>query len=142
MTGLPNDIRLAFRFLLRNRAFATAAIGILALGISLTATLYAVVRGALIEPWPYRGYDRLVTVRGNFPTQGRTDFSLWSAQEVADLRGETRVFEDVIAGDARNVNLAYGGRAERVRAAIITPNAFRLLGVPALLGRTLDDADA
>ena len=142
MTGLLHDVRIAVRFLLRNRGFAIAAIGILALGISLTATLYAVVRGALLDPWPYRGYDRLVTIRGNFPTQGRTDFSLWSAPEIADLRAETRVFEGVIAGDARNVNLTYAGRPERVRAAIITPVAFDLLAVPALLGRVLSEADA
>jgi putative ABC transport system permease protein len=142
MTGLLHDARIAVRFLLRNRGFAIATIGILALGISLTATLYAVVRGALLDPWPYRGYDRLVTIRGNFPTQGRTEFSLWSAPEIGDLRAETRVFEDVIAGDARNVNLTYAGRPERVRAAIITPVAFALLDVPALLGRTLSEADA
>ena len=136
------DVRLAVRFLLRNRGFALAAIVILGLGISLTTTLYAIVRGALIEPWPYHGYDRLVTVRRDLPSQGRRDFSLWSAPEIDDLRRETRIFEHVIAGDARNVNAMFNGHAERVRAAIISPNVFRALGVAAMLGRSLDDADA
>jgi hypothetical protein len=72
----PPDIRIALRFLHRNPTFAVASAAILALGISLGSPLFAIVRGALLEPWPYRDYDRLVTVAGNYPTQGRTGFSL------------------------------------------------------------------
>ena len=82
MFTLLHDLRHAARFLGRNRAFAAAAAIILALGISLSATLFAIVHGALIAPWPYRGYDRLVTVRATYPTQGRTAFSLWSVPEI------------------------------------------------------------
>jgi predicted permease len=142
MATLMHDIRIAIRFLLRNRLFAAMSIAILALGISLSATLLAIVKGTLVEPWPYQGYDRLVTVRGTYPTLGRTAFSLWSVTEIEDLRRATDVFAHVIAGDARNVNLTYAGRPERVRAAVITPNAFRMLGVPAFAGRVLTDEDA
>src|SRR5262249_27245043 len=142
MSTFPHDLRVALRFLRRNAAFTIAAIATLAIGISLAATLYAIVRGTLIEPWPYRGYDRIVTFAGNYPTQGRTDFSLWSVPEIEDFARAGDVFEHVIAGDARNVNLTYAGRAERVRAAVITPNAFTMLGVPAMLGRALGADDA
>ena len=140
--AVPNDLRLAARFLHRNSAFTMAAVAILALGIALSATLYAIVRGTLIRPWPYRGYDRIVTLSANYPAQGRTDFSLWSTPEIEDLRRAPGLFEHVIAGDARNVNLTYAGRPERVRAAVITPNAFDMLGVAALRGRALTDRDA
>jgi putative ABC transport system permease protein len=142
MLTLLHDVRIAARFLARNRSFAAAAVGILALGISLSATLFAIIKGTLVEPWPYAGYDRLVTVRGTYPTQGRADFSLWSVPEIEDLRRASDIFAHVIAGDARNVNLTYEGRPERVRAAVITPNAFAMLGVAALQGRPLTDADA
>jgi putative ABC transport system permease protein len=141
MSILLQDARIAIRFLLRNRLFAVASIAILALGISLSTALFAIVNGALVEPWPYQGYDRIVTVRGTYPSLGRTASSLWSVAEIEDLRRAGDVFAYVIAGDARNVNLTYAGRPERVRAAVITPNAFAMLGVPALAGRTLADAD-
>ena len=83
-----------------------------------------------------------MTFTGAYPTQGRTGFSLWSVQEIEDFRAATDIFDAVIAGDARNVNLTGAGRPERVRAAVITPNAFAMLGVPALVGRTLDERDA
>ena len=142
MLNVLHDVRIAIRFLLRHRLFTAASIGILALGISLSTTLFAIVKGTLIEPWPYHGYDRIVTVRGTYPTQGRSAFSLWSVPEIEDLRRAPDIFAHVIAGDARNVNLTYAGRPERVRAAVITPNAFAMLGVPPLAGRTLTDADA
>src|SRR5262245_24515450 len=104
---IPHDLRIALRFLRRNPTFTIAAIGILALGISLTTVLLTIVRGTLIEPWPYRGYDRIVTMAGNYPTQGRTDFSLWSVPEIEDLRAAPGLFEHVIAGDPRNLNLTY-----------------------------------
>jgi predicted permease len=142
MTELLRDLRFGGRFLRRAPGFAGGSIAVLAIGISLAATLFAVIKGALLDPWPYRGADRLVTVRGNYPAQGRSDFSLWSAKEVEDLRSASDVFEDVIAGDARNVNLTYGGRPERVRAALVTPNVFAMLGVPAALGRVANASDA
>ncbi|HEY7284747.1 MAG TPA: ABC transporter permease [Vicinamibacterales bacterium] len=140
--AVPPDVRLAARFLRRNPVFTLATVAILALGIALSATLFTIVRGTLIRPWPYRGYDRIVTLSANYPTHGRTDFSLWSTPEIEDLRRAPDLFEHVIAGDARNVNLTYAGRAERVRAAVITPNAFEMLGVPAMTGRALDNRDA
>ncbi len=142
MFTLLHDVRIAIRFLRRNRLFTAACVAIVALGISLAATLFAIVKGTLIEPWPYQGYDRIVTVRGTYPIEGRSDFSLWSVPEIEDLRQARNIFAHVIAGDARNVNLTNAGHAERVRAAIITPNAFGMLGVPAFAGRPLTDADA
>jgi putative ABC transport system permease protein len=47
-----------------------------------------------------------------------------------------------VALPRRNANLTYLGRAERVQAAVITPNAFVMLGVPAFLGRALADLEA
>jgi predicted permease len=142
MSPLLTDTRLAIRYLCRHPVFAGAAIGILGLGIGLCAALFAIVKATLIEPWPYAGADRIVTFTGSYPTQHRTDYSLWSVPEIEDFRAATDIFEQVIAGDARNVNLTYAGRPERVQAAVITSNAFAMLGVPAQLGRTLEESDA
>jgi putative ABC transport system permease protein len=142
MDGMLTDVRMALRFLRRHPGFSCTAVGVLALGISLSATLLAIVRGTLLEPWPYHGSDRIVVVRGSYPVQGRADFSLWSAPEIEDLRRLPDIFDHVIAGDARNINLTFNGRAERVRAAVVTPNVFAMLGVGAFIGRTLQEMDA
>lgn len=140
--ALWSDLRHGVRFLRRNLGFTVVCVTLLALGIGSSVTIFAIVNGALLQPWPYRGYDRLVTVRGNYPQQNRTDFSLWSPREIEDLRRDARSLAHVIAGDAHNVNLVHQGRPERVRAAVITPNAFSMLGVAPLRGRPLVDQDA
>lgn len=140
--ALWSDLRYSVRFLRRNIGFTVVCVTLLALGIGLSVTMFAIVNGALLQPWPYRGYDRLITVRGNYPQQGRTDFSLWSPGEIEDLRRDARSLAHVIAGDARDVNLIHRGRPERVRAAVITPNAFEMLGVAPLRGRPLIEPDA
>lgn len=140
--ALWRDVQYGVRFLRRNIGFTVVCVALFALGIGLSVTIFAIVNGALLQPWPYRGYDRLVTIRGNYPQQGRTDFSLWSPREIEDLTRDARSLAYVIAGDARDVNLIHDGRPERVRAAVITPNAFAMLGVAPLRGRLLLDQDA
>lgn len=142
MNALINDLRFSIRYLRLNAAFTATTLGVIALGVALSASLFAVVKGALLDPWPYEGYERIVTVRADVPDHGRTAFSLWSSQEVEALRNETDLFDSVIAGFARNVNLVFQGRPERVRAARITPNAFSMLATPATQGRVLVEADA
>jgi putative ABC transport system permease protein len=142
MSRMLSDLRFGLRFLQHNLGFAVVAVAIMALGIALSTTLLAIVKGALLDPWPYRGYDRIVTFAGNYPEQGRTGFSLWSAPEVEDLRRASDLFEFVIAGDAHNVTVSREGHPARVAAALITPNAFAMLGVGAAIGRTLEPRDA
>ncbi len=132
--------RFAMRFLRRQRAFALTSAGILAVGVGMSTILFAIIVGTLLTPWPYHNANRIVTTRGNYPEQGRSGFALWSSAEFRDLQ-QSGIFESVIAGDARDVNLMFQGRPERVRAAVITPNTFAMLGVRARLGRTLDAGD-
>src|SRR5215471_10372747 len=99
MDTIVRDWLRSARSLRRHPSFALTSVAIVALGIGFSATLFAIVKGGLLEPWPYRGYDRIVTVAGNYPQQARADFSLWSVPEIDDLRRQP-VFEYVIAGDA------------------------------------------
>jgi len=70
-------------------------------------------------------------------TEGRSlhDFAIW--------REQVKTVENMGAAVAFVRNLATeDGRIEPVRGAEITANAFRLLGTPPLMGRTLTDQDA
>ena len=51
------DLRFAFRLLVRNPAFALAAMTVMALGIGATTAVFTVVRGVLLRPHhgPRRG---------------------------------------------------------------------------------------
>jgi len=55
---LAQDLRLAIRLVQREKGFAIAAIGTLALGIGLTSAVFSVAKLLLIDPLPYHEADR------------------------------------------------------------------------------------
>jgi predicted permease len=141
--GYSDLVKDAFRFLIRTPRFTVACALITALGVAMSTLLFAVIKATLIDPWPYDGAERIVTIRANYPDAGRERFALWSAPDVLDLARQTQVFDAVIAGVAEPLTVQQpGGEAEPVRAASLTPNAFAMLGVPAHLGRVLQREDA
>ena len=143
------SIRHAGRRLLRARAFATAAVLTLALGIGATTAVFSVVNAVLLRPLPYAQPDRLVDLSHTLAISGvsRVDQSdatfLYYAQA-------NRVFADVAAYRATGVNVGRlsgsltGGdaRSERVNGARVSASTFVVLGASALHGRMFrDDED-
>ncbi|HUQ81809.1 MAG TPA: ABC transporter permease [Gemmatimonadaceae bacterium] len=136
---------LAFRRLRRAPAFALAASITLALGIGATTAVFSVVNGVLLRPLPYERSDRLVDLTHTLTISGVSSIDQSDATYLYYRRANS-VFTDVAAYRVASVNL--GGvsvgadaRAERVAAGRVSASMFRVLGVPALHGRALTDAD-
>jgi hypothetical protein len=64
--------------------------------------------------------------------------------EFLDYEAQNHVFEEVIGGTFQDVLQSTTEGTEQFSGGTVTPNMFRFLGVPAMLGRTLlpDDARA
>ena len=62
LSWFTQDVRYALRGFRRDRGFALLAIVALALGIGATTVIFSVIENVLIEPFPYRGADRLALV--------------------------------------------------------------------------------
>jgi putative ABC transport system permease protein len=130
------DTRFACRMLRRSYGFTAVALVTMVLGVGAGTALFSIVRGALLERWPYDGYDRIVTFRAESPRLGRRDFPLWSAAEYHDIAARSDLFDFVIAGDGRSVTIDAAGAAERIAAGAMTANTWSMLGVRPRLGRT------
>src|SRR5947199_570754 len=65
-----NDLKFAFRQMLKNPGFTAVAVLTLALGIGANTALFSVVNGVLLRPLPFREQERLVTLWESSPAQG------------------------------------------------------------------------
>ena len=135
-----NDLKFAFRQLQKNPGFAAVAVLTLALGIMATTAMYSVIYAVVLDPFPYKDVDNLMSVKVWEPGQRgyRTDYSTDQFLEIAE---RSSLFEGVIASTISDVVWTGDGDPQRLRGNHGTPNTFQVMGVPPLLGRTILPAD-
>ncbi len=139
---MRRDIQVALRSLVAHPAFASVSILSLALGIMATTAIYSVLHAVVIDPFPYKDVDRLMSVRVSSPTPGgggRTGYSIDQFLEIAE---RSTIFEGVIASTISDVFWTGVGDPQRLRGNHGTFNTFQVMGVPALIGRTTSPEDA
>jgi len=128
-----NDLKFAFRQLLKNPGFTAVAVLTLALGIGATTAIFSVVYAVVLRPLPFPDSERLVAVWTQTPQFDRLPMA---AANHRDLKSQATVFEDVgILSRTANFNLTGDGEPERLAATRISANLFPLLRVIPALGR-------
>jgi predicted permease len=139
VSGILNDLRFALRGLLRYPGFTAVAALTLALGIGANTAVFTLVDGVLIRPLPYRDADRLVSLE-HLGREGRDELPM--SQGLYITYGEhARSLESLGLYGGTAVNVVNEGDAQRMRADVVTPSFFRVLGVDAALGRTFVDSE-
>jgi putative ABC transport system permease protein len=135
------DLRYGARSLARTPGFSLLAIVSLGLGIMATTAIYSVLHAVVLDPFPYRDVGSLMSVRVSAPESrgGRTYYSLDQFVEIAE---RSTIFDGVIASTISDVLWNGQGEPQRLRGNYGTFNTFDVMGVPPLVGRTPDAADA
>ncbi|HTQ80822.1 MAG TPA: ABC transporter permease [Thermoanaerobaculia bacterium] len=135
MTNLTGDIRFGFRMLKKNPGHTAAAVVALALGIGLTAAMFSIVNGVILTGLPFAHSDRLVYLGTTNLTQSRQELPL-SLADFLEWRKRQTSFSAIAAFNSTTINLSGDKRPERFDGGYMSANAFDLLGVQPLLGRT------
>jgi len=133
-----NDLKFAFRQLLKNPGFTAVAVLTLALGIGANTAIFSLINAALLRALPFPDPDRLAVIWADNPGLKSGLPTLPPANaDVAAWRDQSENFARVAAFSPRTADLVDGGDPEHVGAAGVTAGFFETLGVTPLLGRTL-----
>jgi predicted permease len=149
MSGLPSDVCSAGRLFSRYRGTSVLILLTFALGLGANAAIFAVGRGVLLRPLPYKDPERLVLfwVRRDPAAPGSTGRGLSTPRWFREVRARHRSFSSLAAVESWNGNpsatfdLASSTGGERLRGAFATTNFFDTIGVGAALGRTFSADD-
>ena len=85
------DLRYAFRTLIANPGFTIVAVLCLSLGIGVNGTIFSVVDGVLLQPYPYPDAERIVVLSGTNPKQNINRSGV-SYSDYKDWRDQTTSF--------------------------------------------------
>jgi putative ABC transport system permease protein len=129
------DVQFGLRGLIRTPAFTALAVMSLALGIMAMTAIYSVLHAVVLDPFPYRDVDRLMSVRVSSPATrgGRISYSI---DQFLDIAERNSIFEGAIASTISDVLWTGEGDPQRLRGNHGTFNTFDVMGVAPLIGRT------
>ena len=138
--ALLQDFRFAVRLLIKDPGFTAVAVLALALGIGMNTTVFTFVNAVLIRGLPFEDSHQLLHIdmrntvtRADFPTSWR---------EYEEWKSRTKTFADLAGYRPFSANVSEAGRTpERMQAAMLTPNMFRVLRQQPHIGRDFTDAD-
>src|SRR5262245_40987775 len=139
--GFLQDIRYAIRGLWRTKGFMTTAILCLGFGIGLNTTIFSIVDGVLLQPYPFREPDRLIVLGERNPkTYSQAGVSYL---DLLDWRAATTTLSALVVESGRNFNVSDDGAGdpERFLGGVVSWNLFPELGVSPILGKPFAASD-
>src|SRR5437773_5117064 len=144
-----NNLRYAFRQLLKNPGFTAVAVLTLALGIGANTAIYSVVNAVLLNPLPGPATDRLIQIAerhymlGAFGQNIDKPVFLGVSPPVLEVvSANQNFFADLAWADGLALERKTEDLIEEEYGHVVSPNFFTLWNVPPLLGRTFTKDEA
>jgi predicted permease len=149
LESLVQDVRYGLRQLRKSPGFTFVAILSLTLGIGANTAIFTLLNAILLRPLPVQEPGALVLF-GNGHAQGSTNSipdgntKLFSYAFFRDLRQKNASFSGIAAVDSNQfaTKASIGGAAYKTtHVDLVSGSYFSVLGVPAVLGRTIGESD-
>jgi predicted permease len=133
MQSFLQDLRYAFRQLVRNPGFAAVAILTLALGIGANTAIFSVIDSILLQPLPFPKAGKLVELVDTRDAQPDYNYPKgW----IREYQRRATTFSSISAYTLNaEYNVAGAGASDRAFGSSVSTNLFDTLGVQPALGR-------
>src|SRR5438132_10852970 len=125
-----NDLKFAFRQLLKNPGFTAVAMLTLALGIGANTAIFSLINGVLLKPLPYPEPERLVTLWESSPQRGIEQERV-SGPNYLDWRAQNSVFSEMAVSpgwDSSDFKLVLRDQTVKVPGMHASSSLFTMLG--------------
>jgi putative ABC transport system permease protein len=136
------ELRFAFRMLLKQPGFSLIAALTLALGIGATSAVFSLIQAVLLTPPPYQKPEQLMLI----PT-ARTDGQKmdsprgWAAQQWMEWQKEGTSFEGIAAYDWTFNFLIRNDGSQSMQGMDVSKDYLRVMGLRPMVGRGFEDSD-
>jgi hypothetical protein len=134
MQTLLQDLRYAFRTLLKAPGFTVVAILTLALGIGANTAIFSIINTVLLSPLPYHNAGRLISISAGEREKTTTGVPV-SLPKFEHIQQQTQTLESAGAFYQTTLNMTGNGEPEQINANRVNHDFFHVLGVSPVLGR-------
>ncbi len=164
LASIRQDIRYGLRMLAKSPGFTTVVVLSLALGIGANTAIFSLIDAVMLKMLPVRHPEQLTllnwaaqgppgimpangiihSLSGNMDQDktGRFTSTSFSYPTFEEIHARNDVFSKVFAfADPDPVNLNVNGQVEQVGAELVSGDYFSGLGLMAIAGRTITEAD-
>ena len=145
MESLFQDLKYAFRTLLRSPGFTAVAVLSLALGIGANTAIFTLTNAVFLRPLPVEQPSRVLELftvdHATVVTAPNLARSPMSLKNFLDFREQNDVFSGLAGFFPTGVTLTGQGEPKPQTAMLVSANYFDVLGVKPVLGRTFAPDD-
>jgi predicted permease len=142
------DVNYGVRAMLRSPGVTMVALLSLALGIGANTAIFSLMDALMLRSLPVKEPQRLILFgdgMNNGISDSFPDSELYSYPFYREMQRRNQVFSDVAAASSM-INLIHGSveghsSPEPMSIKLVSGSYFSMLGVEALMGRTLNEAD-
>jgi predicted permease len=135
------DLKYAFRGMVRNKAFTTLAVASLALGIGANTAIFSIMETLMLRTLPVRNPNQLVELLQKYPGEPRSN--TWDSASFAHIRDNNHVFSSLTGASIDNhIRISMTGADDRFGIAeYVVENYFSDFGLKPALGRPIEAED-
>jgi len=137
---LVQDLRFAFRQILRHPAFSFLLILTVAVAIGANVAIFSVLEGIVLRPLPYPEADKILAV-WETPDPVQRWYQPFAGPDYLDVREQSQTLEEFGVISLLHVNLAGEGEPVRVPAGAATASLLDLLGISPFRGRAFTEEE-